>query len=192
MPKNRRFRIAPDELRSLIPDFDDLRDLEFVAAYERWCDFGNELDEVIARLDKAFTGQKLGDGIGLLEANAIDEYASVEEQAMMRQQDEHYDWKRIDVERLNECYAAPTYFDAAGFAFHLPAFLIAELNDQYDFSFIDRLIDYDTIPTDWDANLTIEQREAVAAALSLVSKHPEYLHRSKDICVAIQRLVGHR
>jgi hypothetical protein len=192
MPMNRKYRIAADELRTLIPDFVDLRGLDFVAAYERWCEFAKELDEVIARLEKAFTGQKLGGGIGLLEANAIDEYASLEERAIMRQQDEHYDWKRIEVERLNECYAAPTYFDAAGFAFHLPAFLIAELNDQYDFSFIDRLIDYDTNPTDWDANLTIEQREAVAAALSLVSKHPEYMHRSEDICVAIKRLVGDR
>lgn len=81
-----------------------------------------------------FSEQTLGNGIGLREANAIDVYAMLAERLEMRRRDERTDWRSIDSDTLNECYAAPTYMDAEGFAFHLPAFLIAELNDDYDFS----------------------------------------------------------
>ena len=69
--------------------------------------------------------------------------------------------------------------DARGFVFHLPAFLIAELNDQHIFGFIDRLYCSPESPAGWSDLLNADQRNALAAALQLIGAHPDY-HRDAD------------
>jgi hypothetical protein len=81
----------------------------------------------------------LDDGIGLFQATGLDDYASDEELKRLRERDEKTAWRRISYADLERCYAAPSFFDAQGFVFHLPAFLIAELNDRHPYGFIDRL-----------------------------------------------------
>ena len=76
---------------------------------------------------KAFTGVVLGDGIGLWEAQGIDDYEDKKTIADYRAKDETGDWLRISVEVLDRCYSSPSFFDADGMRFHLPAFLIADL-----------------------------------------------------------------
>ena len=143
---------------------------------------------MVRKLTDAFAGVQLGDGIGLLEADGIDNYAADSELAELRHKDEKEDWRRIDVATLNDCYAAPSYLDARGFVFHLPAFLIAELNDQYNYGFIDRLIDVDRAPDGWRELLSTPQREAIVSTLRLVAMHPEYADDVADIEAAIQRM----
>ena len=133
MPDDRSFRVDEsdvDELR------DQTGDLRLIEAFSNWVrDFAPCVDHVIVQIEDAFAGTQLGEGIGLFEANGLDDYASEDERRRLRSSDEKHDWKRISCSDLNRCYTSPWFFDAKGFVFHLPAFLIAELNDQHPYGF---------------------------------------------------------
>jgi hypothetical protein len=75
----------------------------------------------------AFVGVALGDGIGLRQANGIDDYADAETLIALRSQDETENWEAIPFEVLDRHYCSLAYFDAAGMRFHLPAYLMADL-----------------------------------------------------------------
>ena len=83
-------------------------------------------------IEAAFAGVTLGDGVGLHEARAIDDYADDATQAARRAEDEKEDWRRITAEDLNFCDSSLCFFDAGGMRFHLPAYLIAELRGEYE------------------------------------------------------------
>jgi hypothetical protein len=185
MPSHRCFRITDKDIDELAAR---TRDEALIDACIRWIEKTPELDALIRVITDSFAGVQLGDGIGLLEADGMDSYATDGERAELRQQDEKVDWRNINIETLNDCYAPPWYFDARGFVFHLPAFLIAELNDQYSCGFIDRLIASDRSPDGWRELLSAAQREAITATLSLVAEHPEYADQAADIELAIRRL----
>jgi hypothetical protein len=85
---------------------------------------------LIAEITKAFAGVTLEDGIGLKEAQALDDYADKQTQQRYRQEDEKNDWSTIPFERLERCDSSLCFFDAKGMRFHLPAFIIAQLNDR--------------------------------------------------------------
>ncbi len=177
MSDDRCFRI--DEL-----DVEELRDRRFdtdtIHAYENWIrDFAPSVDDIISRLTAAFADFELDDGLGLWESQGLDDYASAEELKELRSKDEKLDWRKIPIERMRRCYAAPFFMDARGFVFHLPAFLIAELNDQHIFGFIDRLYCSPESPAGWSDLLNADQRNALAAALQLIGAHPDY-HRDAD------------
>jgi hypothetical protein len=93
-------------------------------------------NEIKAEIHRAFDEVKLGDGIGLWEAQAIDDYQGKEEQQKNRAKDEKENWQNIPVEALNACFSSPCFFDAEGMRFHLPAFIIAEIDDVYNFDFV--------------------------------------------------------
>ena len=98
---------------------------------------GEERREETARIceviREAFAGVKLGQGVGLMQAQGLDDYADDKTLAAYRAQDEKDDWSRIPVEKLNQCYSSPSFFDAEGMRFHLPAYLIADLRGEYGF-----------------------------------------------------------
>lgn len=184
MTDDRCFRI--DEL-----DLDELRahtrDQALIDTFANWVrDCAPQIDEVIAQLSSAFVGTKLGDGIGLFEANGLDDYASTEELKRLRASDEKLDWSRISAADLSRCYCSPTFFDPQGFVFHLPAFLIAELNDRYPYGFIDQLYDADEYPKGWRALLTVEQRNAIITTLKLIRRHPNYQHELDRIDASLE------
>ena len=185
MEHNRVFRITEDDIDDLR---DHTRDQSLIDAYASWVNRTDELDSLIRKIEDAFAGLTLGDGIGLLEANGFDDYAGKDELAELRSRDEHTDWRRIDVETLNRCYAAPTFMNARGFIFHLPAFLVAELNDNFGYGFIDRLYDPHPHPSGWIELLNAAQRAALAAVLALVVEHPDYREHTDEITIAIERL----
>lgn len=87
-------------------------------------------------IDRAFADVQLGDGIGLYEAQGIDDYASEEDCAGYRAKDEKSDWRRIKLEDLNRCNSSLSFFDATGMRFHLPAFMRADLGENVDFDLI--------------------------------------------------------
>ena len=185
MPDDRCFRVDErdiDELR------DQTRDQLLIDSFSKWVQtFAPRVDDVVAQIEDAFANTKLGNGIGLFEANGLDDYASDEELRRLRASDEKSDWQRISVADLAKCYCSPAFFDPQGFVFHLPAFLIAELNDKHFYGFIDRLYAIEEHPEGWRALLTSEQRDAIIATLELVREHPDYQHEMDDIDASLER-----
>src|SRR5262245_419937 len=88
-------------------------------------------EKLCDRIRTAFAGVRLGDGIGLRQAQGIDDYEVEAKCLAYREQDEKDDWTRIPASVLNACYSSLSFFDAQGMRFHLPAFLIAELQGVY-------------------------------------------------------------
>lgn len=186
MPDDRCFRIDALDVQELRDSTEDQR---LIAATSRWVEhFAPKIDEVISEISRAFAGTRLDDGIGLFQATGLDDYASDEELRHLRDRDEKTDWRRISYADLERCYAAPSFFDAKGFVFHLPAFLIAELNDRHPYGFIDRLFRTEDYPQGWRRLLTEEQRRAIISALKLIREHSNYERDRNEIDAAIQLL----
>ena len=59
---------------------------------------------------------------------------------VFRNKDEKLNWQNIQIDDLNRCNSSPTFFDAQGMLFHLPAFLLASLNGDYLHDLTFRLI----------------------------------------------------
>lgn len=94
------------------------------------------LEKVEDAIRLAFQGVRLDDGLGLREANCLDDCSSVKVQAACREQDEKEDWSRIDSDDLEDNDVAFSFFDEKGMRFHLPAFLIADLKSVHDQGYI--------------------------------------------------------
>lgn len=186
MPDDRCFRIDEfdvDELR------DQSRDERLIDSFLNWVqNFAPHVDVVVAQIEDAFADTELGDGIGLLEANGLDDYACEEELQRFRAADEKLDWRRISYSDLERCYSSPSFFNARGFVFHLPAFLIAELNDKHPYGFIDRLFRAEEHPEGWRRLLSNKQRNAIIATLELIHDHPKYERDVNDIDACIKLL----
>lgn len=78
----------------------------------------------------AFQGVTLGGGVGLRQGQGLDDYANAETLAEYRAKDEKESWERIAVDDLDACYSSPSFFDAEGMRFHLPAYLVADLKGR--------------------------------------------------------------
>ncbi len=130
---------------------------------------------VEALIREAFQGVTLGDGVGLNEAEGLDDYASKSELESLRARDEKLDWSAISVADLDLNMSSPCFFDANGMRFHLPAYMIAELQDQLHRVYIFfRLTSNLEFMTSQFATLSPIQREAVRAFLRLrLSDHAE-------------------
>lgn len=87
---------------------------------------------VIESIRKAFCNVKLGDGIGLWEARAVDDYQSEDVQRKKREMDEKEDWSSFTPDVLQKCHSSLSFFDANGMRFHLPAFIIESLKGEVD------------------------------------------------------------
>jgi hypothetical protein len=136
---------------------------------KRW----HEADLVRVSIKKAFWGVKLGNGVGLKQAQGIDDYKSAEVCAGYRANDEKEDWSRISVDDLNKCNSSLSFFDDEGMRFHLPAYLLADLNGDYGFGMAFAL----TQTSQFDEQfrlLSTEQREAVRSYLKFIGNEPEY------------------
>ena len=86
--------------------------------------YNPRVESLIRLIDEAFDGVVLGDGIGLWEAQGLDDMDDVETCANLRAKDEKEDWRKITDDDLNACSSSPSFFDAAGFRFHLAAFIL--------------------------------------------------------------------
>ena len=83
---------------------------------------------VLALIRDAFKpGVTLGSGVGLLQAQGIDDYASAATLAEYRERDEKDNWSAIPAADLDRNYSSLSFFDADGMRFHLPAYLVATL-----------------------------------------------------------------
>lgn len=190
MSDHRCFRVSEVDLEELRNETQDQRWLDSLSNWIRR--FAPRVDEVVLQIANAFADTKLGDGIGLFEAKGLDDYEYIEELKQLRETDEKLDWKRISYDDLERCYASPTFFDAQGFVFHLPAFLTAELNDKHPYGFMERIYRYEEHPAGWSKLLSEKQKDAVISVLELIREHPCYEHEADDIDAAIRKLTVER
>ena len=130
--------------------------------------------EVASRIREAFRGVTLGSGVGLLEGQALDDYEDESTRKAYREQDEKHDWSRIPIEALNRCNSSLSFFDAEGMRFHLPAFMIAELNGDLDIGSVFRLTHLDEYKKGQLAALSSDQRKAVREFLVFLRDDPGY------------------
>lgn len=134
-------------------------------------------DSIINAIEKAFSDVKLGDGIGLWEAQAIDDYETKEVQEQRRAQDEKDDWSSISADVLQLCHSSLSFFDANGMRFHLPAYIVASLKGEIDDP-VFHLTHLDEFTKSKLVTLTSDQANAVVSYLKwcLESQEYEYEH----------------
>ena len=169
---------------------DEGYDLWTISLWEDWLTKMPEFETALLQIASAFRNTSLGNGIGLCEANAMDDYATQTERKRQRQLDEKNEWRNLAPEMLNKNYVAPAYFDARGFYFHLPAFLIAELNGQFNCDFIERLIEKHPRSTEWIGLLNRAQADAIVTMLEVLEHHPDFYGKFEAVDRAITRIRG--
>jgi hypothetical protein len=134
---------------------------------------GQIAERIKAQVRAAFAGVTLGEGIGLLEGQAIDDYKSDAVRAASRMKDEKSDWSKLDVDSLNRCYSSLHFFDAEGLRFHLPAYLIAELEGNFGHD-LHWTLCHSTAGEERFTLLSEPQRKAVVGFLQFVCDEPDY------------------
>ena len=110
---------------------------------------------------EAFSLVTLGDGIGLWQAQGLDDYEDEETCLKYRERDEKYDWTKVTQDDLDSCNSSPSFLDAEGFRFYLPAFMISDLRDEYRFDFIYSLINFQYLKYERYELLSPFQRQCV-------------------------------
>src|SRR4051812_15835204 len=133
-----------------------------------------DVQALIALISDAFSGVTLDDGVGLRQAQGIDDYADDQTCAAYRARDEKLDWSRISIDELNACYSSLSFFDAEGMRFHLPAFLIAELNGTYHHDMSLQLAYLNDYTIAQCGLLSRAQRAAIRAYLQFMLGDPRY------------------
>lgn len=86
--------------------------------------------DLVCEIQQAFRDVRLGEGIGLWQAQGIDDYASETEILELRKKDEKNNWDNIKYEDLSICESSLSFFDAKGMRFHLPKFLIFDILEE--------------------------------------------------------------
>lgn len=155
---------------------------ELMALTER----GRVAKDIEEAIRAAFSGVVLGAGVGLTQAQGMDDYADEKTCAAYREKDEKENWQAISAEQLNQCYSSLSFFDAEGMRFHLPAYLIAELNGDYknDTAFA---LTHSTLIEEQFALLNDAQRSAVRGFLQFIVCEPDYEFYREDIQRALER-----
>lgn len=145
-------------------------------------------DILISEICEAFKRVKLEEGIGLNEAQGIDDYEDQDSCKMLREKDEKEDWSKISVQELNRCYSSLSFFDKKGMRFHLPAFMIADIKDQYEYGLAFNLTNLNEYSENQYSGLSPEERTVVKKFLEYMSEDEEYLFERPTIQ---QALVGY-
>lgn len=143
-----------------------------------------EADRVVALVRSAFHGVTLGNGVGLRQGQGLDDYADERTLASYRAQDEKNDWSAIPVADLGRYGSSLSFFDAEGMRFHLPAYLVADLEGSLQSGdVLFHLVYTDQGPFDM---LSTTQREAVRQflLLRLSDHHREFCHPAIEAALA--------
>lgn len=143
-------------------------------------------DMLISEICESFKSVKLEEGIGLNEAQGIDDYkdkASCEE---LREKDEKEDWSKIPVNELNRCYSSLSFFDQKGMRFHLPAFMITDIKDQYQYGLAFELTHLNEYSENQYSGLSPQERTVVKKFLEYMSEDEEYSFEWPNIQRALE------
>lgn len=122
---------------------------------------------------KAFANVKLDDGIGLWEAQAIDDYEPESTQRAKRATDEKESWGSIPSHELQRCHSSLCFFDAKGMRFHLPAFIVASIRGEVDDP-VFHLTNLDEYSASKLTALNAAQKQAVSEYLTWCSEQEDY------------------
>lgn len=134
----------------------------------------------------AFKGVSLGNGVGLWQGQALDDYADQSTIAKSRTKDEKDNWDSIPVDELNRCHSSLSFFDAEGMSFHLPAFLLADIDGKLSNGIIFYLTNLDDYTKSKYTLLSDEQRHAVRELLLLYETEEEFEYERPVICRALK------
>lgn len=126
-----------------------------------------KLNEVITA---TFLQVTLGQGVGLFEAQSIDDYETDSVRMAQRAKDEKEDWRRISSDHLNACHSSLSFFDTRGMRFHLPAFICCDLRGEYRMGLDISLSGLN----DWSRSkfllLSTQEKKAVASYLEFLAE----------------------
>ncbi|WP_424651850.1 DUF6714 family protein [Capnocytophaga gingivalis] len=89
---------------------------------------------------------------------------------------------------LNQYYVALCYFDPEGMRFHLPAFLIADLQGQFRFDLVYTFIHLDEYKEQQFSLLNAQQKQAVAQYLRWICTDPSH-YTTADDTTAIEEVL---
>jgi len=174
-------RITPDELAEMLARGYDRVLLEQAnEAVER----GKLADELITTISTAFRGVTLGDGVGLQQAQGLDDYEDEETCAAYREGDEKEEWQAISSDELFRCNSSLSFFDAEGMRFHLPAYLVSALRGEDDWA-TSHLTQLDAHGRSYFSALSPSQRLAVREYLLLVREDEDHQFDRAEIDQAL-------
>lgn len=154
---------------------------ETIAKAERDLVLTKRADALCHRIEEVFSGVVLGEGIGLWQAQGIDDHEDEEACQAYRERDEKDDWRKISSEDLNECNSSPSFLDEEGFRFLLPAFLCSELRGEHGFGFEFTLVQINQLSREKFALLSPSQRAVVREYLQFLLDDPEYGFQRAEI-----------
>lgn len=140
---------------------------------------------LISAIAEAFKDVELDGGIGLNEANAIDDYKDEQFQEECRKIDEKHHWNTIPSSVLNQFNSSLSFFDPEGMKFHLPAFMIAEIKGEYGFGMSFALTNLSDYSRSQFVLLSGKQREVVRLFLEFLLENPDYEFEKPAIRSAI-------
>ena len=143
-------------------------------------------EDLLAEIRRVFHGVALGTGRGLWEAQAFDDYADKDDQGAARKQDEKLDWSAIVPSTLARCHDSLCFFDADGMRFHLPAFLVAEIDGALDMSPIFSLTHCSDYTKSQFASLNDNQRRCVIHFLKWCLPQDRYCGDRREIEEALR------
>ncbi len=142
-------------------------------------------EQIIERVERAFSGVVLGNGVGLWQAQAIDDYETVFEQKRAREKDEKGQWRKLTGEELQRCHSSLSFFDAEGMRFHLPAFIIESIKGEVDDPLF-HLTSLDEYAISELESMNSEQKKAVSEYLIWCLTEDEYTYEQHEIRKALQ------
>jgi hypothetical protein len=142
--------------------------------------------KLILEINEAFKDVELDNGIGLSEADAIDSYSDLGSRTECKKNDEKHNWNAISSDALNIYYCSLSYFDKKGMRFHLPAFMIADINGEYKFGMSFVLTHLSDHSRSQFELLSKKQREAVKLFLEYILEDPNYEFERPEIKAAIE------
>jgi len=144
-----------------------------------------EAEKVIRIIESAFEGVRLGAGIGLWEAQAIDDYETESIQRKNRAKDEKDEWKNLKTEDLQRCHSSLSFFDADGMKFHLPAYIISTLKGEDVEDPVFHLVGLDEYALSRFTSLDSKQKGAVRTFLEWCSEQEEFEFEGPNITRAL-------
>ena len=138
-------------------------------------------DILISKIIETFKDVKLKGGVGLNEAQGLDDYADKETLIELNRKDEKDNWQKIPSKELNRCHSSLSFFDQNGMRFHLPAYMIVDIKDEYDFDMAFHLIDLSNYSREQLSALLPKEKKVISLFLEYIYDKEEYRYNKSEI-----------
>lgn len=139
------------------------------------------------QIEESFNRVQLDDGIGLFEAQGIDDYETKEKCAEYRKKDEKENWRVLNYKHLDSCHSSLSFFDPKGMRFHLPAYLLQALDGPSEFvDIIFHLTDLNEYKMNQFSALNQPQRISVRNFLEWAEKEKRFEFERSEITEALE------